>query len=65
MNITNTTKEIIDENEDDTTIVIVIIVFVTVVCFCYYCNRNKKKDAEDMARRAERAQGRLEIRYGK
>ena len=60
----NTTKDNSYEIEEDTTIIIVICVFVTVVCFCYFCNRNEKKDAEDMARRAERAQGRLEIRYG-
>jgi heme/copper-type cytochrome/quinol oxidase subunit 2 len=64
MNITNTTKEVTDEMRNDTSIIIIIIVFVIIIGYCVICNRDKKKDIQDMERRSTRAEQRLEIRNG-
>ena len=60
----NMTK--IDDNTDgeNRTFVIVMCVFLAIIVFYYFCNRNERRDREDMEARADRAQGRLEIRYG-
>ena len=64
MNITNTTKDFTLEKEDDSAIIIAIGILILIACLCYFCNRNEQRDREEMQARADRAQGRLEIRYG-
>ena len=55
-----------DENTDgeNRTFVIVMSVLLAIIVFYYFCNRNERRDREDVEARAARAQGRLEIRYG-
>lgn len=50
--------------EDNNTTIIVVSVIAAFILFCVFCNRNEERDRQDMIRRAQRAQGRLEIRYG-
>ena len=62
MNNTNITSD--DTNERDEKQYVIIIVVVVIIGICYFCNRNEEKDRQDMQAKADRAQGRLEIRYG-
>ena len=61
INMTKTEK---DEEEEKATFIIVISVILGIVLFYYFCNRNERRDRIDMEERANRAQARLEIRYG-
>lgn len=69
MNFSNTTNTTLSEGilyNRDNTIFPLTILFVVVCVFmgCYICNHNERKDRIDMQNKAERAIGRLEIRYG-
>ena len=61
INMTKTDEYTDGENR---TFVIVMSVLLAIIVFYYFCNRNERRDREDMEARASRAQGRLEIRYG-
>ena len=50
--------------EDNNTTIIVLSLIVAFILFCVFCNRNEDRDRQDMVERANRAQARLEIRYG-
>ena len=62
INMTKTEKD--EEEEEKATFIIVISVILGIVLFYYFCNRNERRDRIDMEERANRAQARLEIRYG-
>lgn len=63
-NLTTITK--ISNNQDDyDTTVFTIILVTTVVVFLYcYCNHDAEQEEKDVQARSNRAQCRLEIRYG-